>query len=171
MSGSSEAWYRARFGTGRSRIQIPPSRPLPSKGPLFATTATRTDPTTLDITRLVAKRVLDNTSEERPIQEYRGCARGAGVAVSGSSTRNVEPPSDRPLRPARAGIAHAARATPPTSAVATPYVTGSWNTLGKTLLPDFGFSRMDVACPLLSKRSNVSPLCPEYGVTYLSGRT
>jgi hypothetical protein len=27
-SGSSEAWYRARFGTGRSRVRIPPSRPL-----------------------------------------------------------------------------------------------------------------------------------------------
>src|SRR5258708_34402335 len=28
ISGSSEAWYRARFGTGRSRVRIPPSRPL-----------------------------------------------------------------------------------------------------------------------------------------------
>src|SRR6266849_10988764 len=27
-SGSSEAWYRARFGTERSRVRIPPSRPL-----------------------------------------------------------------------------------------------------------------------------------------------
>src|ERR1700730_17600499 len=31
-SGSSEAWYRARFGTERSRVRIPPSRPL-TKGP------------------------------------------------------------------------------------------------------------------------------------------
>jgi hypothetical protein len=28
VSGSSEALYRARFGTGRSRVRIPPSRPL-----------------------------------------------------------------------------------------------------------------------------------------------
>jgi hypothetical protein len=28
VSGSSEAWYRAGFGTGRSRVRIPPSRPL-----------------------------------------------------------------------------------------------------------------------------------------------
>ena len=27
-SGSSEAWYRARFGTERSRVRIPPSRPV-----------------------------------------------------------------------------------------------------------------------------------------------
>src|SRR5260370_19475629 len=27
-SGSSEAWYRARFGTERSRVRIPPSPPL-----------------------------------------------------------------------------------------------------------------------------------------------
>src|SRR6266851_8155224 len=31
ISGSSEAWYRARFGTGRSRVQIPPSRPLTAR--------------------------------------------------------------------------------------------------------------------------------------------
>ena len=68
MSGSSEAWYRARFGTGRSRVQIPPSRPLTFKGPLVATTG----PTTLHVTRLDARRNVDNTLEERSIQEYRG---------------------------------------------------------------------------------------------------
>src|SRR5260370_37570292 len=73
MSGSSEAWYRARFGTERSRVQIPPSRPFTFTGSVVATTAARTDPTILDIRR-AARRNINNRSEERPVQEYRGTA-------------------------------------------------------------------------------------------------
>ena len=28
ISGIRAAWYRTRFGTGRSRVRIPPSRPF-----------------------------------------------------------------------------------------------------------------------------------------------
>src|SRR5205085_2043949 len=63
-----EAWYRARFGTGRSRVQIPPSRPLTTRG-LSSRTRERRHAAWRD-----AK--LRTRQKNGPIQEVRGCARG-----------------------------------------------------------------------------------------------
>ena len=46
-SGSSEAWYRARFGTERSRVRIPPSRRLKPTGEHPVRTGVRCRPSRL----------------------------------------------------------------------------------------------------------------------------
>jgi hypothetical protein len=83
VSGSGEAWYRARFGTERSRVRIPPSRPL----------ARRIQPHPEGDIRLNQSR-----PEERSVQQVRGCARGGRV----SHVTNVERIIDR----SRAGDPH-----------------------------------------------------------------
>jgi hypothetical protein len=98
-SGSSEAWYRARFGTERSRVRIPPSRPV-LYGPYIRLNQTR--------------------PEERRIQEVRGAARSVRVRVDGGVPGRCGFVAQRPT-----GRLNAWR-TREASSLAKASLTGAW---------------------------------------------
>jgi len=100
ISGSSEAWYRARFGTGRSRVQIPPSRPLTSRDPPVATTRTRTDRVSSrhhavhrqrTIDKRVRKNLFKSVEDSHDLRPFVRRKSGfQSTEVSGSATRSPE---------------------------------------------------------------------------------